>query len=344
MKLWKLDAIRGMAALYVAVGHTVESDLFLLKLGQEAVMVFFLLSGFVIEYSHHHSQDKSFQTYFKKRFIRIYSVLVPMFAVSAMISQTDLRNLEFWKTLAGNLLMLQDFATGKPHVIVPTLFASALWSLHYEWWFYMMYHPIVTHVQKQRQTVLVVVASIAAAAVYTQWPYAIQRLVMYFTIWWCGVDLARSYQKHGKVRLRDLRLPLIGVVVILAILAVPMGQLYRQSGGLKFGIHPVLEFRHFAAALFAVGVAWFWQAAGWRGIWVLKPGLIIAPISYSLYIAHQPMLAYATYLQFLDHPILEHAVYLALLLLFCWLTELRFFSVLKGLVRVRWRLDERGPV
>ena len=58
-KLDKLEALRGAAALYVVFHHTIpyDSRLFnlpvghLMRFGQEAVILFFLLSGFVINYS-----------------------------------------------------------------------------------------------------------------------------------------------------------------------------------------------------------------------------------------------------------------------------------------------------
>lgn len=318
-----------MAALYVVLGHTIDSEMIVLNLGQEAVIVFFLLSGFVIEYSHHCSRDKSFGSYFTKRFVRIYSVLIPMLVLSAIIIQPDAGNPEFWKTLCGNLLMLQDFESGKPHVIVPTLFASALWSLHYEWWFYMLYYPVATHVGRERQGAMVVVLAIVAAVFYTRFPYALPRLVMYFMIWWAGVELARSYLKHGRVQLKDLYLPFLGLLAISAALMVPVARSYLESRRLQFGVHPMLEFRHFAAAILTMVIALVWQAVRWRGFAVLRPGVFIAPISYSLYIAHQPLLSYADYLRFLNRTVLEHAIYLVVLLLFCYLTELRFYRSLK---------------
>ena len=85
MKLWRLEAIRGFSALYVVIHHTINNlSLFginiglLFRFGQEAVILFFLISGFVIGYSYHSGSDKSFKNYFSKRFFRIY---IPLFFV-----------------------------------------------------------------------------------------------------------------------------------------------------------------------------------------------------------------------------------------------------------------------
>jgi peptidoglycan/LPS O-acetylase OafA/YrhL len=49
-KLAKLDMLRGAASSYVFLSHFIRGGLpgFLFAFGQEAVMCFFLLSGFVI--------------------------------------------------------------------------------------------------------------------------------------------------------------------------------------------------------------------------------------------------------------------------------------------------------
>tara|TARA_R110002096_G_scaffold285073_8_gene478902 strand:+ start:1227 stop:2282 length:1056 start_codon:yes stop_codon:yes gene_type:complete len=333
MKLWKLEAIRGLAAMYVAIGHTFGSATLVLRFGQEAVIVFFLLSGFVIEYSHHHSHDKSFKGYFIKRVTRIYSVFVAMLVLCTVLIQPDLMSLDFWRILGGNLLMLQDFEDGKPNVIVPTLFATALWSLHYEWWFYMLFYPISTYVEKRRQALLVSCVAIVSALIYVRFPEAVPRLTMYFLIWWVGVELAKSYITNGAVKIRDLRVPAISTLTVLLILSLNI-QLYRQSGEtLKFGIHPVLEARHFLAAILTLVVALLWQRMNWIGFSLLKIGVLIAPISYSLYISHQPLFVNAKYLNFVDNKSIENILYFLTLLSFCWATELKLYPAIRNKIK-----------
>ena len=77
MHLQKLDAIRGLAACYVVIYHIIATlkgfpqiikDVFF-SFGQEAVILFFLLSGFVIAYSVYKKQNITFKDYFIKRFM-----------------------------------------------------------------------------------------------------------------------------------------------------------------------------------------------------------------------------------------------------------------------------------
>lgn len=332
IKLWRLEAVRGLAALYVAIGHGVEHTAKLavfFRFGQEAVICFFLLSGFVIELSYSKGRDKTFGGYFIRRFIRIYGVFVPMLIVCMVTQAPNFQEPSFWLTLAGNLAMLQDFSAGKPNVIVPTIFASALWSLHYEWWFYMLYYPIRTSLMHKYQSYLVTGSSVAAALLYIWLPYALPRLLMYFVIWWTGVDMARSYESRGKVMLVDIRVPFIGAIIVSSILVV---NCFSQGRSVQLGIHPYVEPRHFIAAIAIVAVAFAWQKANWKGFAILSPGVLIAPISYSLYISHQPLLVHASYLAGLGNPWIRYSFYIIITLIFCWATELKLYPLLRRLV------------
>lgn len=69
-KLEKLEAIRGFAAVYVVLHHVLPKTIMMyginlavfFRFGQEAVILFFLLLGFVIHYAFECAKDKSFST------------------------------------------------------------------------------------------------------------------------------------------------------------------------------------------------------------------------------------------------------------------------------------------
>jgi peptidoglycan/LPS O-acetylase OafA/YrhL len=148
-----LDAVRGFAAVYVAVAHVLhflpEGSLLRLafRFSQEAVILFFLLSGAVIYLSQATRRDQRFLPFFVRRFRRIYfpfliSLLVTTAVVGAVRGLGDFRAVD----LVGNLLMLQD--AGKPGNIANNyLWNNALWSLSYEWWFYLMFFPLWQRLQ-----------------------------------------------------------------------------------------------------------------------------------------------------------------------------------------------------
>jgi peptidoglycan/LPS O-acetylase OafA/YrhL len=153
-----LDWLRGTAALLVFAAHVRGryfvkwSDLdaasqthlnyalfFLTRLGREAVMVFFVLSGFLVGGQAAASLREhrySFGRYMIARIARLYTVLLPALVLTAVFDSLHSAETvidDGWRALLINVLFLQG------------IFGSAygsngpLWSLAYEWWFYVLF-------------------------------------------------------------------------------------------------------------------------------------------------------------------------------------------------------------
>src|SRR6187402_1469203 len=148
MKFKKLEAIRGFAALYVVANHIVGWTFLKevlpplvrlpFRMGQEAVILFFLLSGFVIYLSESRSTNIDFPKYFLKRFVRIYPILIVAFLLSiiaAFINQHHFVRADA-RDLVGNIFMMQDLTTKPGYFVLPFLDNSPLWTLSYECGFY----------------------------------------------------------------------------------------------------------------------------------------------------------------------------------------------------------------
>jgi len=342
-KLARLEALRGLAAGYVVLHHLLPQSWYvyginvgiLFRFGQEAVILFFLLSGFVIHYSFTRGRDKSFRGYLLKRALRIYVPLIAVLVTSYLVASAHAGTLvdAHPEVLVGNLLMLQDWVWSKPNVVVRTYLGNTpLWSLAYEWWFYMLYWPLwrlfagpddeIAPASRRRRDVLVLSVALAAALVYTRYPTFVPRILMYFGLWWAGVMMAEAYM-NGRIRVwRRVLPPLAVLAAITGVLGV---NAWFDSSGVErliFARHPIVEFRHFLFATFAIAVALVWQRFEWRGFDTLtRPGLLLAPVSYALYISHWFLLAEARYLDFIGQPLLELAGYVAVTLAFCWLVE-----------------------
>jgi peptidoglycan/LPS O-acetylase OafA/YrhL len=217
-KLTKLEAIRGFAAVYVVFHHTFSKGLFIFgkdisfffRFGQEAVILFFFLSGFVIQFAYTKSKDKSFKTFFLKRFLRIYIPLVCVYIANYFVvtfSKTQLPDINV-KELVGNIFMLQDISALKPNVICDPFMGNApLWSLSYEWWFYMIFIVVVTKVKHNTSLIIYVIGTVAALT-YLVYPNFINRELMYLIIWWIGTDMAKLHLNQSEVTFKSLKVPI----------------------------------------------------------------------------------------------------------------------------------------
>lgn len=148
-----LDLLRLLAALIVCTGHLSRNSLTLGKgwqlaaYGQTAVMVFFVISGYVIAWMTH-SKEKSARYYFSARFSRVYSVLLPALILTAIC--------DWWGLQANPAFYFNGevpFPAGGQQInyIASGLLLQniwdlqlnpgsnrALWSLTFEWIYYLM--------------------------------------------------------------------------------------------------------------------------------------------------------------------------------------------------------------
>ena len=341
-KIIKIEALRGLAALYVLLHHALPHKYMLggfnlynfFRLGQEAVILFFLLSGFVIKYSFAISSDKSFKRYFFRRFFRLYIPLAFVMFIGYLIvshKQGYLISVDLLH-LVGNLLMLQDWADAKPHVFVdPFLGNNPLWSLAYEWWFYMLFYPFATFIKSDALRNKVVFSiSIVAAVVYITQPYFPVRIIMYFSIWWTGVILAECYLNQSSFKYRDIFLPIVSLLAIISALSIDVYLAKYDNQKITFGYHPLLELRHFIWALIVVVAAIHWRSKKWILFnYIVRPFAIVAPISYTIYILHWYVMIDSGFLEVVSNPVLRWFSYLLLLLALSYIIEIIMYPRLR---------------
>mgnify|MGYP003337455502 CR=1 FL=1 len=300
---------------------------------------FFILSGFVISWSSNRTKaPEPFTSYFLKRAARIYCVwtaaAVAMFLIAwAEKGQIVYEPAERW---LGNFLMLQDWKPAKPAVICTPIYGnSPLWSLHYEWWFYMLFPAVLRLVRESWRSGIVGVSAIGHAIVYAWLPNPISRLFMYLSIWWIGVHAATTLRARGKVRLVDLALPLLCVFGTALPGLFTTARWLQNERGLSPGLHPILEVRHCLSAIAVVLTAFAWRGSGWWGFsHIVAPFAVLAPISFSLYAIHYRSIAQASYLSFLGNPLMETIFYSTVTLAFCCFSELVLYPKIRSWLRL----------
>ena len=167
-----LDLLRVLAALTVVIDHmimlTPASFLWHLRpLGHEAVIVFFVLSGFVISYAVE-VKDRDLSTFTISRLARLYSVLLPCLIVTPLLNlvgshvnpgayvyhytgQTSL------SAIIQNGLFLNQIWFGN----VAYFHNGPLWSLSYEFWYYVIF-GLAFFLRGRARTIAVLAACLIA--------------------------------------------------------------------------------------------------------------------------------------------------------------------------------------
>lgn len=339
-RLERLDALRGFAAVYVVVHHTLPRvwivggvDIgWLWRFGQEAVVLFFLISGFVIRVSVSRAPPSASRWYLA-RAVRLYAPLLPVLVLGWALASLEAGGPITIDTveLAGNLAMLQDLDWAKPGTLVaPFLDNDPLWSLSYEWWFYVLCLPVFRLPSGDDRDLGAASLAIVGALAYSVWPIFPFRVLFAFGIWWCGVMLADSWLADRTDHVSRWLAPAGLVAVLTLILAIDVGFDAARGTPLQPGLHPVVELRHVFFATVAIGAAWLWSRAAWYGfdrVFGIFTG--VAPISYGLYIAHFPLLSDARYLDGFAPPLIRYPVYILVLVATAWVLERHWYPWVK---------------
>lgn len=143
----ELEGLRGLAALMVFFGHFFHQKNFIDPTynppawisyffpGHGAVLIFFILSGYVIGLANQTPTNFKISNYLAKRAIRLY----PIYLASILLSLVAIGlGIDFWQ-LAGNLFFLQNYESYGQFSIPPLSSNSPLWSLSYEVIFYFLF-------------------------------------------------------------------------------------------------------------------------------------------------------------------------------------------------------------
>ena len=146
-----LELVRGLAAIFVLLYHFNEffaerysSPLFFSNMGRDAVMIFFILSGCVINISQT-KNPKTFLQFLANRILRLYpQFLVGVLSGLLVIIILKMNFPPVGKVL-GNILMLSTLQGYIVHSIATN---SPVWSLSYEMFFYLVFSFVIGRKQK----------------------------------------------------------------------------------------------------------------------------------------------------------------------------------------------------
>jgi peptidoglycan/LPS O-acetylase OafA/YrhL len=319
-----LDGARGLAALYVLLFHArwlmwegftegysahpalyslpaklVAYALLLFYYGHQAVIFFFVLSGFVI----HLRYARQFQAdiisarfdlipYLRRRIRRLY----PPLLLSLLITfTTDSVGRQLYAPMyngtthyvlinnVGSLFDLQRLAGGLTMVPNAPEWGSniPLWSLRLEWFFYLLY-PLFWWIGKRSMwlatAILVTLCGLSLFMGSGGLLTVAQNVFALMLVWWFGVLLAEIYV--GRIKIGFSRLAPLGLgLLVLPLTVEPFMTMQSTLRDLLWGV----GFSGLLAALFA----WRNRGGSLRLLEQLKP---LGDMSFTLYVIHFPIL------------------------------------------------------
>lgn len=329
-KVSKIEALRGFAALYVLIHHFNLGEgswlKYILQQGQVAVIMFFVISGFVLNLSNRDqiiSGKVSFRNYFVKRFRRIYPVLVASMILAYLASCLAKGEIVLfnWKEFLANLLNLQDLARHPGCWFEAFAENTPLWSLSYEWWFYMLFFPLTKYIKFENQRYVALGISVFGFFTYVLYPNQFSIIFEYFIIWWSGVELAQAWKSNKLSGFKNLSF-IYGSLIILLTLQVVRVFLFSEK--LQISYYPIINSFHttFAIVLISAGLIWYkMKFIGFK--YTFGYFEFFGPISYSIYLFHFPLVMKYKF-PFFGNLAIQYVVMLTVLYLVCIVIEVKF--------------------
>jgi len=305
------NAVRGIAALEVCASHlrsflfvnfaavsrpTVLGRLFYFAtgLGHEAVVIFFVMSGWLVGGSvwRQQSEDRfSWREYGTARLTRLWLVLIPALIWTEAVDHVGISTsggygydgsrfvtsssgpgsdapLDLSMTaFAGNAFFLQT-------ILVPVLGTNGpLWSLAYEFWYYAAF-PLLAWAWHRRSSWRGLGFAAAGAAILIWLPAPIREGFVVWLLGWLGAMLFPRVRASAAIPLA-----LFSLVLTIALLVV-FKQRPIAGSGILLGV---------AVAGLLIGLRLRPNSAGFP--WAQAAATHLAKISYTLYLFHFPLLA-----------------------------------------------------
>ena len=311
-----LDMVRGVAAIAVMIGHVrglffqdyaslvapglgTKFAYAVTGLGHEAVIVFFVLSGFFIGASVLKSVAEkrwSWRSYLTHRFVRLWIVLLPALALGATFDWAGMNSRQAGATyfspvrylssvsfasrftlrnFSGNLFFLQGVFAD------PFGSNGPLWSLSYEFWYYMIFPALVLLLVPGVSISVRTALFIAAAAML--WLVG-PTISICFLIWLAGVAVFAISR----------RLPVLNGGRRIALqfagwLALLDGLVWIRLGVIRAGLAAdFLLAASFSAWMLAISI----PGGSEPNALTRAVAKTLSGFSYTLYLIHFPLLAF----------------------------------------------------
>lgn len=309
-----IDLVRALAAFAVAAGHlrqfifvdfgevnrpslVAKLFYFATSLGHQAVMVFFVLSGFLVGrhvYERFESGRWTWTDYAIKRLTRLWIVLLPALALTALWDNIGIHILHApfyagtfnWRFHSGPTT---DFAFGCESLLANVFFLQTiaspafgsngpLWSLANEFWYYLIFPLGFLATRASEPAWRRAVFAVATLFLCVALPL---HIVIYGLIWLMGFLVALA-----DIKIDRRPSPATRKIALAATLVLFFGALAysRASGEVSFPVD-------FACALIFCVILYLINQIRLREGALTRAAAAFSDFSYTLYLTHFPFIA-----------------------------------------------------
>jgi peptidoglycan/LPS O-acetylase OafA/YrhL len=306
-----LDLMRFSAAVWVLASHMavwgVSNASWLPGSGRDGVVVFFVLSGFVISYAAERKPRAI--DYMIARAARIYSVALPLLLLAVVVDSVAIAYLDpepyplyqyqkLWLYIPFHVMFLGEiwFISEQPFSIAP------YWSLGYEVWYYLIFAALFFMRGWMRIILTIALLLFVGPKLWLLWP-----------IWMLGVWLYRNMDRLSLDPLAARALCIGSLTVYIGYTLLDLDQVLREGPSLfLFGTYdasPLASAKQFlsdylVAGLFAANLIGF-RYSGWS-LPAARPIVWCAGFTFTLYLLHGLVLHFMKSLNVLDPGSLIH--------------------------------------
>lgn len=306
------DMARGLAALAVLFGHmralffvpyhnlpfhsaTLAAFYGVTALGHQAVIVFFVLSGFFIVSSVTNAFARgnwSWLAYLVNRIVRLSLVLIPALILCCIVDHvgmsllstaalyhrsvesliaTSVADAETFRNFIGSFFYVQSI------LVQPFGSDSPLWSLSYEFWYYILFPVALCALANKFRLKSRVIYSVLTVMIVL---FVGRTIALYFLIWLFGGAIAVSSVREWL----PARLAGTNAVAILPLVCA-LGLSVKWPFGIAF----------LTDSIVAIGFGlWMYLVLGMPekpvSVPYEKTARLIAGFSYTLYLTHFPLM------------------------------------------------------
>ncbi|MFK7975491.1 MAG: acyltransferase family protein [Halioglobus sp.] len=299
-----LDAIRLSAAMLVLLYHAnavYRPGYLITSLGHEAVVIFFVLSGFVIAYVAG-TRQQSFRDFMVARGARIFSVAIPAIVLTGLLDFAGYHlsesaypeNYQAWDypliRIVSSALFLNEIWT-----LGIQLFTNApYWSLNYEVWYYVLF-GVLFFFEGKKKWIAFGVLCLALGP----------KILLLLPVWWMGVYVYRSPTLTNLSMFNAwlcFLASIAGAVAYIKLGASHWGWDYMNTL-LGDELHRELSFSRQFVGDYFLGIVLALHFAGTRVLLskvthipqTLERGIrYFAGATFSIYLFHQPILFFYT--------------------------------------------------